>query len=198
MAMSVKQAIGLQATAILAQILPGDGIIYTVDDTLFIRERDKEIPRTMQRKPLGTFAIFGSDILDEQTPSPILDIEDLKEPIINEAGQPLRYALMARTDRLRLVEQKIEAGIPLRMGTAYRKTMKRELAQLGIPIISEYPDVVSGKVEKMLYEEERRLDAVFDQVQSLASASAMNLTVMYENFGPISLFRATKVRRFKT
>ena len=152
----------------------------------------------MQRKPLGTFAILGSDILDEQTPGTILDIEDLEEPIINETGQPLRYALMARTDRLKLVEQKIEAGVPLRMGTAYRKTMRRELAQLGIPIISEYPDVVSGKVEKMLYEEERRLDAVFDQVQSLASARAMDLTVMYENFGPISLFRATKARRFQT
>lgn len=188
----------MQLTAILAQILPRDGIIYVANDTLFIRERDKEIQRTMQRKPLGTFAILGSDILDEQTPSPILDIEDLKEPIINEAGQPLRYALMARTDRLKLVEQKIEAGVPLRMGTAYRKTMNRELAQLGIPIISEYPDVVSGKVEKMLYEEERRLDAVFDQVQSLASARAMDLTVMYENFGPISLFRATKARRFQT
>lgn len=177
------------------QILPGGEIIYAVNDTLYIRERDKEILRSMQRKPLGTFALLGRDILDEQGISSYLDVQDLQEPITNDAGQPLRYAVMARTDRIKCVEQKIAAGEPLRMGTAYLNTMNRELAALRIPAITEYPNVVTGKVEKMLYEDERNLDAVFDQVQSGDSAKAMELTILYDNIAPISLVRAVKARK---
>lgn len=187
----------MKITATNDHILSGGGIIYATADTLYIRERDKEILRNLGRKPLQSFAILGRDIVDEQSPSSILAIDDLNEPIVNEAGIPLRYGLLARTDRLQLIEQKIEAGVPLRMGTAYRRTMKQEMAALGIPIITEYPDVVSGKVEKMLYEDERRLDAVFDQVQSGATAEAMGLTVIVDNIAPIGLVRATKVAKPK-
>ena len=144
----------------------------------------------MRRKPLGSMALLGADVISEQGAG-ALAVEAL-EPIQNPAGQPLRFALMARADRLAQVKAKIKANEPLSMGTAYPVTMAREMQALNIAMACNNGDVVAGKVEKMLYEQERGLDAIFEQVQSGDSARAMGLTVLIDYLAPVDLVRVVK------
>jgi len=139
------------------------------------------------------FGLAGSDALNEN-PNPNVMTTSLM-PVLNEAGQPLRFALATRdtAQDMMMVRSKITNNEPLKIATSFPNTAVRELARLGIWGVVSAANIEQGCVEGLLAERTATVDAIFEVVQSGNSVRQNGLVVLEDNIMPVMLMKVDRL-----
>lgn len=130
---------------------------------------------SVQRNP-ASIGYVGSDRANEDGYS---GFRISLDPIINEKGQPLRFALIA-LDALKL-RAKLSSNEPLRVATSYPLSASR---LLGSENIFEY---VSGGVEAELNDRLDEFDAGYELVQSGDSVRQNGVEIVEDGIEYVTL-----------
>lgn len=132
------------------------------------------VVRSVERD-IGAWGFVGSDRLGEVG---YTGFSETVEPIINPAGQPLRFALIA-TSSLR-VRTKLASKQPMVVATSYPVTARRIMGQE-----NQY-EYVPGGVEAEIIDRSD-IDCGFELVQSGDSVRQNGLEIVEDNIESVTL-----------
>jgi ATP phosphoribosyltransferase len=138
-------------------------------------QRDKTIPILVDR--LGGLGVMGSDAWLTQTKGLRARLASTSLFTLNG----VRFALCAPQNRAQAVEEKLQAGQPLRVVAAYR-----ELARQALGPGTQVLRVADGGLEALprLFP---GLDGTFDLVETGETAADNGLVIVRDNLVPVTL-----------
>jgi ATP phosphoribosyltransferase len=153
----------------------GGGIIWESSKWEVFRKRGVEVLNSIQRNP-SSIGYVGSDRMKEDG---YTGFSETIEPIVNTAGQLLRFALIAQ-DPL-TVRAKMSGAEPLKLVTSYPLTAIRLMGQ------NNKIGYVSGGIEAELRDDSNDYDAGFELVQSGDSVRQNKLEIVEDGIEFVTL-----------
>lgn len=146
--------------------------------------RDADIPKLLLSGLQRPYGFFGSDIAIEQsaTIGLQLNLSDVA-PL-----RGLRFAILARADKLQRVQSLIDSAQPINVATSNPRVVAFLAQAYGMRLT--VTRTMSGKVETAANMFPEQLDAVVDMVRSGLSLRRQNLRIVADDLLPVSLLAA--------
>jgi ATP phosphoribosyltransferase len=129
----------------------------------------------------GSWGYVGTDRIDEDG---IRLFGETRGPVVNDAGQMLRFALIARQDSD--ARDKLRRGEPISIVTSYPRTAVRRLGDTTL----ESVEYVGGCIEAELMDRPN-IDAAFELVQSGDSVQQNELRIIEDDIKNVYLDKVT-------
>lgn len=153
----------------------GGGIIWQDGRITAYRKRGAEVLNSVVRSD-DSFGLVGSDRIEEDDFRG--NVEKIA-PVENERGEILRFSLIARPSSELPAKQR--SNDELTLVTSYPRIASRLFGER-VTLI-----VVGGSVEAEIYERGDSVDGGFELVQSGASVTDNELTIIEDDILPVSL-----------
>jgi ATP phosphoribosyltransferase len=156
--------------------LSGGGIIWDDGTVQAFRKRGSAVISSVLRGA-NTVGYIGTDRIEEEAAE--LAVEN-RGPVINDAGQPLRFALIARPGSP--ATNKLRSGEPVSIVSSYPRTALERLGRERIASVEN----VRGCIEAELVDR-TDIDAAFELVQSGDSVRQNGLEIIEDDLRSVYL-----------
>lgn len=163
-------------TATRQSALTRGGIIWDDGRVQAFRKRGSAVIQSVLRNP-GSSGYVGTDRIEEDG---YRLYSESRGPVSNDAGQILRFALIARSDSA--ARNKLRANEPLAIVTSYPRIAFRQLEGTQLASL----DYVNGCIEAELIDRPD-IDAAFELVQSGDSVRQNGLQIVEDDIQNVYL-----------